>query len=123
MKTEINLENKANFFGNYWGQKYMYSNDWGRFSESVGCHHFSTHLPNAVLILKSISSITPNEQGFITSSKITNDTTLIIEDKIGNYFLGDLYITDYLRSKGYALPWMGLSVDQMVEAGWIKLIK
>lgn len=28
---------------------------------------------------------------------------------------------DYLRSKGYALPWMGLSVDEMVEAGWINL--
>jgi len=32
-----------------------------------------------------------------------------------------MYIVDHLRSKGYALPWMGLSVDQMVEAGWIKL--
>lgn len=30
---------------------------------------------------------------------------------------------DYLRSRGYALPWMGLSVDEMVEAGWIKLIQ
>lgn len=30
-------------------------------------------------------------------------------------------IVDYLRSKGYALPWMGLSVEEMVEAGWIKL--
>jgi hypothetical protein len=30
-------------------------------------------------------------------------------------------IVDYLRSKGYALPWMGLSVEEMVQAGWIKL--
>jgi len=30
-------------------------------------------------------------------------------------------IFDYLRSKGYALSWMGLSVEEMVEAGWIKL--
>jgi hypothetical protein len=28
---------------------------------------------------------------------------------------------DYLRSKGYALPWMGLSVDELVEYGWVKL--
>jgi len=28
---------------------------------------------------------------------------------------------DLLRSKGYALPFMGLSVDEMVQAGWIKL--
>lgn len=30
---------------------------------------------------------------------------------------------DFLRSKGYALPFMGLSVEQMVAAGWIKLRK
>jgi len=28
---------------------------------------------------------------------------------------------DYLRSKGYALPWMNVSVDQQIEYGWIKL--
>lgn len=28
---------------------------------------------------------------------------------------------DYLRSRGYALPWMGLTVEEMVEVGWIKL--
>lgn len=29
---------------------------------------------------------------------------------------------DYLRSKGYALPWLGLSVEQQIEYGWIKII-
>lgn len=28
---------------------------------------------------------------------------------------------DYLRSKGYALPFMGLSVEKQIEYGWIKL--
>jgi len=27
---------------------------------------------------------------------------------------------DFLRSKGYALPFMGLSVDELVNYGWIK---
>lgn len=27
---------------------------------------------------------------------------------------------DYLRSKGYALPWMGLSVETLIEYGWVK---
>ena len=31
--------------------------------------------------------------------------------------------TDYLRSKGYALPWMDLSVEDLVEYGWVKLKK
>ena len=29
--------------------------------------------------------------------------------------------TDYLRSKGYALPWMDLSVEDLIEYGWVKL--
>ena len=29
--------------------------------------------------------------------------------------------TDYLRSKGYALPYIDLSVEDLVEYGWIKL--
>ena len=28
---------------------------------------------------------------------------------------------DYLRSKGYALPWMGVTVEQQIEWGWVKL--
>lgn len=28
---------------------------------------------------------------------------------------------DFIRSKGYALPWMGLSVEQLINYGWIKL--
>jgi hypothetical protein len=30
-------------------------------------------------------------------------------------------IVDYLRSKGYALPWNGISVEQQIEYGWVKL--
>lgn len=32
-----------------------------------------------------------------------------------------LHAYDYLRSKGYALPWIGLSVDEQIEYGWVKL--
>lgn len=28
---------------------------------------------------------------------------------------------DYLRSKGYALPYMGLTVEKQIEYGWVKL--
>lgn len=30
-------------------------------------------------------------------------------------------VYDYLRSKGYALPYMGLSVEEQVNRGWVKL--
>ena len=32
-----------------------------------------------------------------------------------------LYAEHFLRSKGYALPWFGLSVEEMIETSWIKL--
>lgn len=37
--------------------------------------------------------------------------------------LNHQFITDYLRSKGYALAWMDLSVNNLLEYGWIKLIE
>lgn len=33
-----------------------------------------------------------------------------------------LEVWDFIRSKGYALPWLGLSVDKQIEYGWIKLL-
>lgn len=32
-----------------------------------------------------------------------------------------LNVMDYLRSKGYAVPWLDLSVDDLIEYGWVKL--
>ncbi len=37
-----------------------------------------------------------------------------------NYDLG-LQAYDFLRSKSYALPYMDLSVENMIEYGWVKL--
>ena len=35
--------------------------------------------------------------------------------------VGYIQSLDYLRSKGYALPYMDLSVEDLVEYGWVKL--
>ena len=43
------------------------------------------------------------------------------ENEIDMYPKNALKMSDYLRSKGYALPWMGLSVEKLQEYGWIKL--
>lgn len=32
-----------------------------------------------------------------------------------------LKVYDFLRSRGSALPWMGLSVEEQIEYGWVKL--
>lgn len=133
MELQNTLENKAKFFAQYWGQEVL------RFevvdnitprakSAFLELPSWALHkeynywsIQNGYLKLKPLSSITPQEQGFITSSKLCNSEKPIIKDKIGNYFEGDLYISDYLRSKGYALPYMGLSVEKQIEYGWIKL--
>ena len=115
-------ENKAKFFAQYWGQKYIYSNEWGKYSDKVGSFNQSKHMDNAILILKPISSISDEDAAYIHYGHSAS----VLKD----YFDGDWKRAekklesnhvDYLRSKGYALPWMGLSVEQMVEAGWIKL--
>jgi hypothetical protein len=49
---------------------------------------------------------------------IIDNFSLLIEDKIINFSLD---IFDYLRSKGYAVPFMEYSVENLVEMGWIKL--
>ena len=41
--------------------------------------------------------------------------------KSGNVSLW-LEINDYLRSKGYAVPYMQFSVEDLVKMGWVKLI-
>lgn len=32
-----------------------------------------------------------------------------------------IYVADYLRSKGYTLPWKNYSVEDLVNMGWVKL--
>lgn len=39
----------------------------------------------------------------------------------GYKVVNTLKIYDYLRSKGYALPWMDLTIEDLIEYGWIKL--
>lgn len=49
-----------------------------------------------------------------------------IIDRLNGYdrdFETFMLLTDYLRSKGFALPFMGISVEEFIEAGWIKLLE
>lgn len=34
-----------------------------------------------------------------------------------------LHIYDFLRSKGYAIPFMDLTIQDLIDYGWIKLVK
>jgi len=138
MKAEINNENKAKFFALYWRQ-YVLS-DGIEIGGNVGdCEE------EMFLLLNPLSQISDEDavevSGFDSSinwnnglekqiwkntfgfTVVSNGTGLI--QKYGQFVIWERNLShvqfDYLRSKGYALPWMDLSVEEMIEAGWIKL--
>ena len=122
MKAEINKENKARFFALYWGQKVIevvsyedLKNPYFAFLNNDG----RSPKLNTVIQLKSLSEINDEDSQIVCKIEkiLSTDFKWVVNTRILS-----AYSTDYLRSRGYALPWMGLSVDEMVESGWIKLI-
>lgn len=57
------------------------------------------------------NDVRPNESRITFSKRhIINPTEVVIP-----------IVVDYLRSRGYALPYMGVSVETLVQWGWVKL--
>lgn len=118
-ETDLNL--KARFFALYWGQK-CGKNKYGNLSVNKSNILNITHLE-----LKPLSQISDEDASkvcdliFITNNNLNiqqiKQIVILIESNNWNNYK----IFDYLRSKGYALPWMDLSVEDLVEYGWIKL--
>jgi len=137
------LENKFKFFGSYWGTNCAYvsiedAEDRGPFKVNL-CDWKVKH-EDAYLALTPLSQISDEDAIFIQT---------ILEDAVGkeikprhkNMILRQgkklaeninengfnllcsidkiLYIVDYLRSKGYALPYLNYSIEDLVEMKWI----
>ena len=145
MKTENTLENKAKFFAQYFGQHVLYfTYDFLRKIDNLTLDSIEN---DDYLELKPLSHIS-NEDAIelmrlkIESKGIVDIETIEIENKtldgytfivkyknwdderVGFVFNGHtnpLSFYDYLRSKGYALSWMDLSVEDLVNYGWVKL--
>lgn len=134
MKAEINNENKAKFFALYLGQMVEYPEIDDRIvrHKLVASGFEYLHLNYK----RKVKGCIGNEISF--SNKNTNHNSNALnaklelkplsqisdEDKEHAYWLVypiTVINIDFLRSKGYALPWMGLSVEEMVEYGWIRL--
>ena len=135
-------ENKAKFFAQYWGQKVGVEL---RGSKRESNENYSINemtidpVGDDYLELKSLSQITDEDaiEVFHISKKWNNwmyrkDTKKLEQGRqIIKDFMSDgiywypkmlLAVSDFLRSRGYALPWMGISVEEQVEFGWIKPI-
>lgn len=133
---ENTTENKAKLAGLYYGQKVIRET---KYELSPLCKVFPIFLEEIEkwhLELKPLSSITREDLiaiGFNFPDDVSEITIEISPDSYIKHWTGieqsrlikEGYLTlkdfDYLRSKGYALPWMGLSVEKQVEYGWIKL--
>lgn len=127
------LENKEKFFGLYRGQSiqnYKLSRH-SAWKKNVEVKDFTFgHLE-----LKTISSLTTLEKLDIAKFYESTASNIFVYDNQLNfmYLYGDEtqsvavdlntgYCLDYLRSKGFATEWLGLSIEKQIDYGWIKLV-
>jgi len=127
---ENTIENKKKFFAQYFDVPCIENQDWiWRNNSRLSELPYGSDLTNAYMFLKPISETSKedlifiskingyeNDQLYYGKKIISGYANLLIETNIGY-----MHTVDFLRSKGYALPWMGLSVDKQFEYGWIKL--
>lgn len=121
MQTEINNENRQKFYSLYYLQAVFINPLMGELTyyynganideteDNDGCYLLLTHLSD--ITSADFTEICFKRYGFQPHKP---------KEKLVAEHLNQIQ-TDYLRSKGYALPWMGLSVQGMVDAGWILL--
>lgn len=127
-------EEKAKFFALYWLQKVAKLPHMPKYTFKVNsAAAVVKNIKNWYLLLTPLSDIT--DEGAVEVAKICGFTTSL--KSMGKWFvLGDdapltrngdlmtrthLIICDYLRSKGYALPYLNHSVEDQIKKGWIKL--
>jgi hypothetical protein len=113
-------EEKAQFFAQYWGQKVFREHPNPKCNDYVDIDSISEYELNiGYLLLKPLSMI-------------SDEDAKKLEYLNGSHFIGcynqqeqliDYDEADYLRSKGYALPFRNYTVDQLIEKGWVKLIE
>lgn len=149
IKPEMNSENKAKLFAQYYNQTVLFNPDIDHLmvlnSTTLGDHH-----EGDCLLLTPLSDITDKDAievahnvGMINAfvSERDSEVVMVVDDSyyIGIYSIGVIVmykglglnikpywsdtqkLYDKIRSKGYALPWLNYSVEDMVQAGWIKL--
>lgn len=121
---ENTLENKERFFAQYFGQKVL---NYGLKDLVLLSFAFMTpqDIEDNLLELKSVSLITDQDaEGYLhfIGCHSFGDRIKQSKEQIQEDCHNDIHMSDYLRSKGYALPWMGLSIEKQIEFGWIKLI-
>lgn len=135
---EIDSINKAKFITQYWGQNVVSHNEYQEGSTNLvdGSLIKKFSEENYFLYLKRLEDISDEDLEkiyHIHSGIIGYDYTMDFQSPLimaKHWKDNDLNwnktifkyreIVDYLRSKGYALPFMNLSIENLVRIGWIK---
>ena len=136
---ENNSENKLKFFAHYFGQRVLKNKNLNEpFNKDVIYDMFFDSYVNKnhkffYLELRSIESITDAECVYYYNMfcpdlyiddnlkiyAFKNRLNHILEYKLFNCL--ELQEIDWLRSKGFLLPFMNLTTDQILEFGWAKI--
>ena len=117
----VQTDVKCRFFAQYWGTKTMYVGGVGLVE--VGKGGWNLKHPDFFLQLKPLSKITDEDaismyRGLERNYESSNQ---FLEDYKSIGFLEQSEV-DFLRSKGYAVPYMEYSVDELVKIGWVQLV-
>ena len=127
------IENKARFFAQYWGQRVLIRNyDNPVYDDKIILNEFNYDgwLSIAILELTPLSQITDEHAKWIIEKEnfIGLFEDVVLSEDFLNYLIGikngkcnKYEVIDYIRKKGYALPFEDISVDEQIEFGWIKL--
>lgn len=136
MKAEINNENKAKFFAQYWGQDVLCSEMYGDGGTVYSATMKDSSIKNEWLELKPLSSI--SDEDAIEVAKIFNighlrGTTVSLiksilsaldgstnKSETTEFVLNWINALDFLRDRGYLVPFLGLSCEELIEDGWAK---
>lgn len=128
---ENTIENYQKFICLYFGQIVLNFKDSSNNTYQVNVNNiwgkgFNSQLKSSWLSLTPLSKITDEDAlniavivGLLHDGKIESIVNWI-ESNISNRKINPDVI-DYLRKKGYAVRYDGLSVEQQIEFGWIKL--
>jgi hypothetical protein len=133
MKAEINNENRRKFEALYFGQDVFWScrepmEKTNILDARKLARPFSKY---DAIELKPLSLISDEDAIEVAkmmvgerfeNSKIIGQAYAHWLHKEPNYNL-DWKVVQYFRKKRYACPFEGLSVEEMIEAGWIKLVE
>lgn len=121
MKAELTQELKERFFSLYWGLLVMtYDSDEGNIYFPAfpdGAKSTSMYL-----LLRPLSDLTDEEAGVIMDGRTAQEAIQYYSSVERFQKNLEPWQYDYLRSIGIALPFMGHSVQELCDAGWVKLI-